>query len=127
LGIASAKGLGSAISEGFKNGLAKYAELAAAAAGEDLRLPNGCAHHSVRQHRLLCGGAFKGRPERAAHFVTVGGRARGDDAQFGALIGKFPAKNLRKVTETLLGLYEKAEIAGRGLRFFRRAHRKLND
>ncbi len=45
-----------------------------------------------------------------AHFVTVGGRVRGDDAQFGALIGKFPAKNCVKITETLLGLYDKTKL-----------------
>ncbi len=42
--------------------------------------------------------------------MTVGGRARGDDAQFGALIGKFPAKNCVKVTETLLDLYETTKL-----------------
>jgi len=42
--------------------------------------------------------------------VTVGGRARGDDAQFGALLGQVPAKNCVKVTETLLGLYEKTKL-----------------
>jgi sulfite reductase beta subunit-like hemoprotein len=47
LGIASAKGLGAAISEGFNGPLAQYRELA-----RDLKIkisgcPNGCAQHGI--------------------------------------------------------------------------------
>ena len=40
----------------------------------------------------------------------MGGQARGDNAQFGSLIGKFPAKNCVRVTETLLELYQKERL-----------------
>jgi sulfite reductase (ferredoxin) len=110
LGIASAKGLGGAISDAFNNGLAKYSELARPLRVKISGCPNGCAHHSVANIGFYAAALSKDDRSVPAHFVTVGGRARGDDAQFGALIGKFPAKNCVKVTETLLGLYEKTKL-----------------
>src|SRR5437016_1128274 len=47
LGIASAKGLGNAISDAFNNRLAKYSELARPLRVKISGCPNGCAHHSV--------------------------------------------------------------------------------
>ena len=110
LGIASAKGLGSAISSGFNNGLAKYSELARPLRVKISGCPNGCAHHSVANIGFYAAALSKDDRSVPAHFVTVGGRAHGDDAQFGALLGKFPAKNCVKVTETLLGLYEETKL-----------------
>jgi len=110
LGIASAKGLGNAISNAFNNGLAKHSELARPLRVKISGCPNGCAHHSVANIGFYAAALSKDDRSVPAHFVTVGGRVRGDDAQFGALIGKFPAKNCVKVTETLLGLYEKTKL-----------------
>src|SRR5260370_36521341 len=47
LGIASAQGLGSAISTAFNNGVAQYSELARPLRVKISGCPNGCAHHSV--------------------------------------------------------------------------------
>jgi len=110
LGIASAKGLGSAISDAFNNGLAKYSELARPLRVKISGCPNGCAHHSVANIGFYAAALSRDDRSVPAHFVTVGGHARGDNAQFGALIGKFPAKNCVKVTETLLELYEKTKL-----------------
>jgi sulfite reductase (ferredoxin) len=113
LGIASAKGLGSAISGAFakgNNGLAKYSELARPLRVKISGCPNGCAHHSVANIGFYAAALSKNERSVPAHFVTVGGHVRGDDAQFGVLIGKFPAKNCVKVTETLLGLYEETKL-----------------
>jgi sulfite reductase (ferredoxin) len=110
LGIASAKGLGSAISDAFNNGLAKYSELARPLRVKVSGCPNGCAHHSVANIGFYAAALSNDGRSVPAHFVTVGGRVRGDNAQFGVLIGKFPAKNCVKVTETLLGLYEKTKL-----------------
>jgi len=110
LGIASAKGLGSAISDAFNNGMAKYSELARPLRVKISGCPNGCAHHSVANIGFYAAALSNDGRSVPAHFVTVGGRARGDNAQFGALIGKFPAKNCVKVTETLLELYEKTKL-----------------
>jgi uncharacterized protein (UPF0332 family) len=41
--------------------------------------------------------------------VSVGGQATPDHAQFGMLLGKFPAKNCVQVTETLLQVFERAK------------------
>ena len=110
LGIASAKGLGSAISDAFNNGLAKYSELARPLRVKISGCPNGCAHHSVADIGFYAAALSNDGRSVPAHFVTVGGRVRGDNAQFGALIGKFPARNCVKVTDTLLGLYEKRKL-----------------
>lgn len=47
-----------------------------------------------------------------AHFVTVGGQAEGELAQFGSLLGKFPARNCVKVTQSLLGVFEAEKHPG---------------
>jgi dissimilatory sulfite reductase (desulfoviridin) alpha/beta subunit len=106
LGIASAKGLGSAISEGFNGPLAKYAELARPLRVKISGCPNGCAHHSIANIGFYAAALTHEERSVPAHFVTVGGQAQLDQAQFGALLGKFPAKNCVKVTETLLEVYE---------------------
>jgi hypothetical protein len=53
-----------------------------------------------------------------AHFVTVGGQVTPDGAQFGALLGKFPAKNCVAVTETLLRLYNDEKLADEAFNSF---------
>jgi len=45
-----------------------------------------------------------------AYFVTLGGETSPESAQFGSLIGKFPAKNCVQLTETVLGLFEKERL-----------------
>ena len=110
LGIASAKGLGSAISDAFNNRLAKYSELARPLRVKISGCPNGCAHHSVADIGFYAAALSKDDRSVPAHFVTVGGQARGDNAQFGALIGKFPAKNCVTIAETLLELYERTKL-----------------
>jgi sulfite reductase (ferredoxin) len=113
LGIASAKGLGSAISGAFtkrNNGLSKYSELARPLRVKISGCPNGCAHHSVADIGFYAAALSKNERSVPAHFVTVGGHVRGDEAQFGVLIGKFPAKNCVKVTEKLLGLYAETKL-----------------
>ena len=110
LGIASAKGLGSAISDAFHNGLAKYSEVARPLRLKISGCPNGCAHHSVASIGFYAAALSHEDRSVPAHFVTVGGHTRGNNAQFGLLIGKFPAKNCVKVTETLLEVYEKTKL-----------------
>src|SRR5229473_920247 len=106
LGIASAKGLGGAISDAFNNGLAKYSELARPLRVKISGCPNGCAHHSVANIGFYAAALSHEDRSVPAHFVTVGGQTVPNAAQFGSLLGKFPAKNCVKVTETLLELYE---------------------
>ncbi len=111
LGIASAKGLGSAVSDAFNDGaLAKYTELARPMRVKISGCPNGCAQHSIANIGFYAAALSHDDRTVPAHFVTVGGQAAPDQAQFGSLLGKFPAKNCVKVTETLLQVYDKAKL-----------------
>ena len=80
MGIASAKGLGSAISDAFNNGLAKYSELARPLRVKISGCPNGCAHHSVANIGFYAAALSRDDRSVPAHFVTVGGHTRGDSA-----------------------------------------------
>ncbi len=111
LGIASAKGLGSALSDAFNEGpLEKYAELARPLRVKISGCPNGCAQHSISNVGFYAAALSHDDRTVPAHFVTVGGQATPDSAQFGTLLGKFPAKNCVKVTATLLEVFEKARL-----------------
>ena len=106
LGIASAKGLGTAISESFNNGLAEYRELA-----RDLRIkisgcPNGCAQHTVANIGFHAAALSHEGHTVPAYLVSLGGQIDPSSAQIAQLIGKFPAKNCTQVIETLLRLYK---------------------
>ena len=107
LGIASAKGLGSALAASFNGLLSQYAELARPLRIKISGCPNGCAQHSVANIGFYAAALSHGERGVPAHFVTVGGQTLPDKAQFGLLLGKFPAKNCVKVTETLLQLFER--------------------
>ena len=110
LGIASAKGLGSALGDAFHGLLARYGELARPLRIKVSGCPNGCAQHAIANIGFYAAALSHEDRSVPAHFLTVGGQIDSDSAQFGALIGKFPAKNCLKVTEVLLGLYEKDRL-----------------
>jgi sulfite reductase (ferredoxin) len=111
LGIASAKGLGSALSDAFNHGsLSRFAELARPMRIKVSGCPNGCAQHAIADIGFYAAALSHNERTVPAHFVTVGGNASAGNAQFGSLIGKFPAKICVKVTETLLRVYEKAQL-----------------
>jgi sulfite reductase (ferredoxin) len=118
LGIASAKGLGSAVSDAFNGPLAKYAELARPLRVKISGCPNGCAQHSIANIGFYAAALSHDDRTVPAHFVTVGGQASPGNAQFGSLIGKFPAKNCVKVTETLLEVYERGKLAAEDFNAF---------
>jgi sulfite reductase (ferredoxin) len=107
LGIASAKGLGSALADSFKGSLAPYAELARPLRVKISGCPNGCAQHSIANIGFYAAALSHEERGVPAHFVTVGGQTLPERAQFGLLLGKFPAKNCVKVTESLLELFKR--------------------
>ena len=111
LGIASAKGLGSALNEAFNASLANYVELARPLRIKISGCPNGCAQHSIANIGFYAAALSHDDRTVPAHFVTIGGQTTPDQARFGILLGKFPAKNCVKVTETLLAVYAKAKLA----------------
>ncbi len=107
LGIASAKGLGSALADSFNRSLSPYVELARPLRIKISGCPNGCAQHSVANIGFYAAALSHDERGVPAHFVTVGGQTLPDSAQFGSLLGKFPAKNCVRVTESLLQLFER--------------------
>jgi sulfite reductase (ferredoxin) len=118
LGIASAKGLGSELADSFKGSLSQYAELARPLRIKISGCPNGCAQHSIANIGFYAAALSHDERGVPAHFVTVGGQTVPDRAQFGLLLGKFPAKNCVKVTENLLQLFERDGLRGEDFNSF---------
>ena len=120
LGIASAKGLGSALGGALGNDVttSPVHPIQASLHGElvkPLRIkvsgcPNGCAQHSIANIGFYAAALSQEDRSVPAYFVTLGGETSPERAQFGSLLGKFPAKNCVTLTETLLSLYEKEKL-----------------
>jgi dissimilatory sulfite reductase (desulfoviridin) alpha/beta subunit len=119
LGIASAKGLGAAISESFYRGsLASYRE-----ANRDLRIkisgcPNGCAQHAVANIGFHAAATTHEGRNVPAHLLFLGGQANHGRAQAAKVVGKFPARNAIKVVETLFHLHESEKQTGEDFNSF---------
>src|SRR3989442_2598243 len=136
LGIASAKGLGSELGSVLRGAIGGALEDSITGppahrihAGLDaerrrpLRIkvsgcPNGCAQHSVANIGFYAAALSQEDRSVPAYFVTLGGQTSPENAQFGSLLGKFPAKNCVTLTETLLGLYEKERLPAEEFNFF---------
>lgn len=111
LGIASAKGLGTAISASFDNGLGEFSELA-----RDLKIkisgcPNACAQHSIANIGFHAAAMSHNDHTVPAYLVSLGGQINPENAQIAKLIGKFPARNCTLVIETLLRLFKDERTA----------------
>jgi sulfite reductase (ferredoxin) len=107
LGIASAKGLGSALSAALEGEgeLAQYRELARTVRVKISGCPNGCAQHAVADIGFHSAAMTENKRTVPSYLLFVGGRLGLDRAQLGPVIGKYPAKNGIKVLATLLGLF----------------------
>jgi sulfite reductase (ferredoxin) len=112
LGIASAKGLGTALDEAFSTTSRTQLEAAGPIKIKISGCPNGCAQHSIANIGFYSAALTHDDRTVPAHFVTVGGQAQGAIAQFGSLLGKFPAKNCVKVTQSLLTIFEAEKNPG---------------
>jgi dissimilatory sulfite reductase (desulfoviridin) alpha/beta subunit len=119
LGIASAKGLGSTMSEAFFTGpLAEHRE-----ANRDLRIkisgcPNGCAQHAVAHIGFHAAALSQDGRNVPAHMLFLGGQANHGRPQAAKLIGKFPARSAVKIVETLLGLHAAEKLPGEDFNSF---------
>ncbi len=105
LGIASAKGLGAALSTALEHELSELAELA-----RDLRIkvsgcPNGCAQHGIANIGFHSAALTEQGRTVPAYLLSLGGATGLERPAIGRLIGKYPARNGVKVVETLLRLY----------------------
>jgi len=110
LGIASAKGLGSAISEGFNGPLAQYSELARTLKIKISGCPNGCAQHGIADIGFHAAALTKDGKTVPAHQLFLGGDTNPEAPHFARLIGKFPAKHSMNVMATLLQLYKEERV-----------------
>jgi sulfite reductase (ferredoxin) len=106
LGIASAKGLGSAISAALENGLGRYADIARGVKIKISGCPNGCAQHGIADIGFHSAAQTENGRTVPSYLLFVGGRANLDEARIGEIIGKYPAKNGVKVVEALLELFK---------------------
>ena len=106
LGIASAKGLGSAISAALENGLGRYADIARGVKIKISGCPNGCAQHGIADIGFHSAAQTENGRTVPSYLLFVGGRANLDEARIGEIIGRYPAKNGVKVVETLLELFK---------------------
>ncbi len=119
LGIASAKGLGSAISESFFTGtLAPYRE-----ANRDLRIkisgcPNGCAQHAVSNIGFHAASLSNDGRNVPTHILFLGGAANHGAPKAGKIIGKFPARASIQVVEELLKLHNSEKLDGEDFNSF---------
>jgi sulfite reductase (ferredoxin) len=119
LGIASAKGLGSALSESFFTGsLAPYRE-----ANRDLRIkisgcPNGCAQHAIANIGFHAAALSQSGRNVPAHLLFLGGQANHGRPQAAKVMGKFPARNASKIVEKLLGWHAAEKLAGEDFNTF---------
>ncbi|HKR22868.1 MAG TPA: adenylyl-sulfate kinase, partial [Pyrinomonadaceae bacterium] len=110
LGIASAKGLGHALSESFNGPLAQYRELARPLRIKISGCPNGCAQHTVANIGFHAAAMSHDGRTVPAHLLFLGGHTDPESAQFATLIAKFPARNSVKIIDTLLHLYNKDKL-----------------
>lgn len=105
LGITSAKGLGTSISDAMQTELKKYKEISRDIKVKISGCPNGCAQHGVAQIGFQ-GAAFKKDGKTVpSHELYLGGSTDLDDTRVGTRFGKFPARNCPKVVGSLLELY----------------------
>jgi sulfite reductase (ferredoxin) len=119
LGIASAKGLGTAISDSFFNGtLAPHFE-----AHRDLRIkisgcPNGCAQHAVANIGFHAAAVTQNGHNLPAHLLFLGGQSNHGQPRAAKVFGRFPARNAIKVVETLLTLHDNGKQPGEEFNVF---------
>jgi sulfite reductase beta subunit-like hemoprotein len=119
LGIASAKGLGSAISESFFDGpLASYRET-----HRDMRIkisgcPNGCAQHAVANIGFHAAAMTQDGRNVPAHLLFLGGQANHGRPRAAKVMGKFPARSSIKVVETLFRLHQEQSEPGEDFNSF---------
>jgi sulfite reductase beta subunit-like hemoprotein len=115
LGIASAKGLGNALGTILASDTSRQlGESSALTRPLSIKVsgcPNGCAQHGIANIGFYAAALTHDDRSVPAYFVTLGGETSPANAQFGSLLGKFPARNSVQLTETILDLYTQEKLA----------------
>ena len=112
LGITSAKGLATRLTDLMNNGLGKYKETC-----KDLKIkisgcPNSCAQHASANIGFQGASITKDGRSVPAEMLFVGGGLYGDDSRLATPIGKVPTRNAPKVVQRLLEMYESEKENG---------------
>jgi len=105
LAVTQSRGLARAISDAFENDDAVLRKTA----GLDVRIsgcPNGCGLHHVAGLGFQGGLRKVGGRAVPYYHVYAGGDPSGDNATFGRVVGKVPARRVTLVVERLAALYE---------------------
>jgi uncharacterized protein (UPF0332 family) len=110
--------LGNAISEAFDDKLAAYSDLARPLRVKISGCPNGCAQHAIADIGFHAAAFSHEGRTIPAHLLFVGGQTNPDSAQFGRIIGKFPAKRSVNIIETLLKLYKEERLVAEDFNAF---------
>jgi sulfite reductase (ferredoxin) len=118
LGIGSAKGLGSVLSEALAGAMPEHRELARSLRIKISGCPNGCAQHSIADIGFQAAALNQDGRTVPSYLVSVGGRANLDDAGFGRIIGRIPAKNGVPALRALLEVFRNERIADETFRAF---------
>ncbi len=123
LGIASAKGLGNALGTMLAGDITRPSAESNSASARPLRIkvsgcPNGCAQHSIANIGFYAAALTHEDRSVPAYFVTIGGEVSPETAQFGSLLGKYPARNCEQVTQSLLGLFETEKLGAENFTSF---------
>lgn len=105
LGITSAKGLASKLSEDMKNGLGEFNELSKGLNIKISGCPNSCAQHVSANIGFQGASLAKEGRNVPAEQVYVGGGLYGDDTRLATSIIKVPTRNAPKVVKKLLEVY----------------------
>jgi len=106
LGITSAKGLADTLTEGMKNGLGEYEELAKGLKIKISGCPNSCAQHVSANIGFQGASLAKEGRNVPAEQVYVGGGLYGDDTRLATSIIKVPTRNAPKVVKKLLDVFK---------------------
>jgi len=112
LGITSAKGLATKLTDLMNNGLGKYKDTC-----KDLKIkisgcPNSCAQHASANIGFQGASITKDGRSVPAEMLFIGGGLYGDDSRLATPIGKVPTRNAPKVVERLLEMYENEKQDG---------------
>ncbi|MEM7008114.1 MAG: hypothetical protein AAF462_03180, partial [Thermodesulfobacteriota bacterium] len=105
LGITSAKGLATELTNRMSNGLAKFKEQSKGLKIKISGCPNSCAQHASANIGFQGASLAKEGRNVPAEMLYVGGGLYGDDSRLATPIIKVPTRNAPKVVEKLLELY----------------------
>ncbi len=113
LGIASAKGLGSALSTALERGeLASFAPEMRDVTVKISGCPNGCAQHTVADVGFHSAAQTQGGRTVPSYLVFLGGSMGVERARVGRVVGRFPARRGVDVLGTLLALFRAERAPG---------------